>query len=110
MKIARFHPKVKAILREFPEDVKRELGKAIFDLQKGIKLTMPLSKTMASISVGVEELRVKDRSGTYRVFYLARLKNEVLVFHAFQKKTQKTPQNEILLGQKRLKEMLDEKK
>ena len=109
MKIARFHPKVKAILREFPDEIKRELGKAIFDLQKGIKLTMPLSKTMSSISVGVEELRVRDRSSTYRLFYLARLKNEVLVFHAFQKKTQKTPQSEILLGQKRLKEMLDEK-
>jgi phage-related protein len=110
MKIARFHPKVKSILREFPDDVKRELGKAIFDLQKGTKLSMPLSKTMPSISVGSEELRVKDRSGIYRVFYLARFKNEVLVFHAFQKKTQKTPLSEILLGQKRLKEMLNEKK
>jgi phage-related protein len=110
VKIARFHPKVKTILREFPDEVKKELGKAIFDLQKGTKLTMPLSKTMSSVSVGVEELRVKDRSGAYRVFYLARMKNEVLIFHAFQKKTQKTPQGEILLGQKRLKEMLNEKK
>ncbi len=109
MKIARFHPKVKSILRSFPDEVKREFGKAIFDLQKGAKLKMPLSKTMSTVSIGVEELRVKDKTGAYRIFYMARLKNEVLIFHAFQKKTQKTPQNEILLGQKRLKEMLDEK-
>ena len=31
-----------------------------------------------------------------------------LIFHAFAKKTQKTPQHEIALAQKRLKEMLDE--
>ncbi len=109
MKAARFHPKVKAILRQFPDEVKRELGKAILDLQKGAKLNMPLSKSMASVAIGVEELRVKDKAGIYRVFYFARLKDAVLIFHVFQKKTQKTPQGEIWLGQKRLKEMLDEK-
>jgi len=30
-----------------------------------------------------------------------------LIFHAFAKKTQKTPPQEIALAQKRLKEMLD---
>jgi phage-related protein len=30
----------------------------------------------------------------------------VLIFHAFAKKTQKTPDREIELGKKRLKEML----
>jgi hypothetical protein len=36
----------------FPEDVRRELGKAIFDLQKGELLAMPLSRAMASITPG----------------------------------------------------------
>lgn len=71
---------------------------------------MPLSKTMTSVGTGVEELRVKDASGTYRVFYFARLADSILVFHAFQKKTEKTPNEEIRLGQKRLKEMLNEEK
>lgn len=44
------------------------------------------------------------------MFYLARLADEVLVFHAFVKKTEKTPKNEIDAGKKRLKELLDEKK
>jgi len=49
-----------------------------------------------------------DRSGAYRVFYCTRLADSVLIFHAFAKKTQKTPPHEIALAQKRLKEMLDE--
>lgn len=109
MKPAVFHPKARAAIQEFPEEVRRELGKAIFDLQKGEKLGMPLSRTMSSVVVGVEELRVKDRSGIYRVFYYARLADRVLVLHAFQKKTQQTPEHEIDLGKKRFKEMLDEK-
>ncbi len=108
MKAALFHPKARAALKAFPEDVRRELGKAIFDLQKGTKLSMPLSRPMPSLAEGVEELRVKDRMGVYRVFYLAKLTDAVLIFHAFTKKTQKTQPREIALGQKRLKEMLYE--
>ena len=65
MKSAVFHPKARYIVREFPEDVRREFGKVIFDLQKGEKLSMPLSRSMASVASGVEELRVRDRSGAY---------------------------------------------
>jgi len=108
VKPAVFHPKARDAIREFPEDVRREFGKVIFDLQKGEKLSMPLSRPMASIASGVEELRVRDRSGAYRVFYYTKLADSVLIFHAFAKKTQKTPPHEMALAQKRLKEMLDE--
>lgn len=70
---------------------------------------MPLSKPMRSVGQGCEELRVKDSSGIYRVFYFTREAGRILVFHAFVKKTQKTPQHEIELGKKRLREMLYEK-
>jgi len=40
---------------------------------------------------GVEEIRVKDASGIYRVFYLTRLNDRIMVFHAFIKKARKTP-------------------
>ena len=108
MKPAVFHPKAKDAIRDFPEDVRREFGKAIFDLQKGNKLSMPLSRPMPSVARGVEELRIKDRSGAYRVFYYTRLADSVLIFHAFHKKTQKTPPQEVALAQKRLKEILYE--
>lgn len=106
MKPAIFHPRARAVLKSFPEEVRRELGKAIFDLQKGEKLLMPLSRPMHAVAAGVEELRVKDRTGAYRAFYFKRLAGVVLIFHAFEKKTAKTPLHEIALARKRLKEML----
>ncbi len=106
MKPALFHPKALNALRDFPEEIRRELGKAIYDLQKGAKIGMPLSKPMPSVAPGAEELRVKDSSGAYRVFYFTRLARGLLIFHAFAKKAQKTPKHELELGRKRLKEML----
>ena len=108
MKAAAFHPQARDTIRSFPTDVRRELGKAIFDLQAGAKLTMPLSRAMSSVAVGVHELRIRDRAGIYRVFYYTKLVDSILIFHAFAKKTQTTPQHEIVLAQQRLKEMLDE--
>jgi phage-related protein len=60
VKSAVFHPKARDAIRTFPEDVRREFGKVIFDLQKGEKLSMPLSRPMGSVASGVEELRVRD--------------------------------------------------
>ena len=108
MKSALFHPKARDVIRDFPENVRREFGRVIFDLQKGAKLPMPLSRPMPAVASGVDELRIRDSSGAYRVFYYTRLAESILIFHAFSKKTQKTPPHEIALAQKRLKEMLDE--
>jgi len=108
VKAAIFHSSARAAIRLFPEDVRRELGKAIFDLQKGEILTMPLSRAMASIAPGAAELRIRDRSGSFRVLYYTRSARGILVFHAFVKKTQTTPKPEMELGKRRLKELLDE--
>jgi phage-related protein len=89
----------------FGEDERRpcDLG-----FQRGIKLTMPLSRPMPTVAPGVEELRIRDATGAYRVFYYLRDSRGVLVFHAFVKKAQKTPAGEIETGKRRLKELLDE--
>jgi phage-related protein len=84
------------------------IGHAIWELQRGFGLTMPLSRPMAAIGPGVHELRVRDVSGAYRVFYYVRDVRGILVFHAFAKKSQKTPREEIETGRRRLKEMLNE--
>lgn len=110
MKVAVFHRAVREVIRAFPEDVRKEMGKAIRELQKGVVLGMPISKPIQTVESGVFELRVKDESGAFRVFYYLRIKGKVLIFHAFQKKTQKTPDKEIKLGKKRLKELLNEQK
>ena len=62
-------------------------------------------KPMPTIGKGVEELRVWDDSGTYRVIYTARLADAVYVLHAFQKKTQATSKRDIELAKSRYTEL-----
>jgi phage-related protein len=44
---------------------------------------------MSSVAAGVNELRIRDRSGIYRAFYYTKLEDSVLIFHAFVKKLRK---------------------
>ena len=106
--MAIFHPAAREAIRSFPESVRRELGKAIFDLQRGAALGMPLSRPMPSIASGAAELRIRDRSGIYRALYYTSSPQGILVFHAFMKKTRTAPKQDLDLGKKRLKELLYE--
>lgn len=68
---------------------------------------MPNSRPMPTVAAGASELRVKGDDGICKVFYYTADPAGVLVFHAFVKKTQRTPPREIELARKRLKELLD---
>ena len=61
---------------------------------------------MQPIGKGVEEIRVRDETGAYRVVYTARLAEAVYVLHAFQKKTQATSKRDIDLAIERFKELM----
>jgi phage-related protein len=61
---------------------------------------------MPSVGKGVEELRVWDDSGTYRVIYVARLQDAVYVLHAFQKKTKATSKHDLEVAKARYSEMM----
>jgi phage-related protein len=65
-------------------------------------------KPMPSIGKGVEEIRVWDDSGTFRVIYTARLRETVVVLHAFQKKTQATSRQDIELAKRRWAKLVKE--
>ena len=92
--------------RKFPSGVKKEIGDLILWLQFGETLAMPHSRPMPGIGGGCRELRVRGEDGIYRVFYFLKVKDKILVFHAFQKKTQKTLKREIEKGKKKLKEIV----
>jgi phage-related protein len=62
---------------------------------------------MPGAAAGVSEIRIKMGDGSFRAFYYTASARGVLVFHAFVKKTQRTPPLEIDLARKRLKELLD---
>ena len=107
MKDVEFHALALKDLRGFPANVRQAIGQAIRMLQQGEHLPMPISRPFKNVGPGVAELRCRDASGAYRVIYIARIRNKVFVFHAFKKKTQKTPQKEIDTARKRFKEVLD---
>ena len=60
---------------------------------------------MAGIGKGVEEIRVTEDSGAYRVIYVARRVEAVYVLHAFQKKTQATSKRDIEIARRRFAQM-----
>ena len=86
-------------MREFPDDARQDAGYQLDLVQRG---KQPDDfKPMPSIGKGVEELRVWDDSGTYRVIYTARMADFLYVLHAFQKKTQTTSKRDIDIAKER---------
>jgi phage-related protein len=86
-------------LRQFPEDARQDAGYQLEKIQRG---EQPDDfKPMPTIGRGVEELRIWDESGTYRVIYTARLKDCVAVLHAFQKKSRTTSPRDVELARTR---------
>ncbi len=108
MKKVIWHTKAREVISAFPESVRQELGYLLFRMQNGETLGMPHSSPMKTVAVGASELRVRGADGIYRAFYFTKSSNGILVFHAFVKKTPKTPMSEIDVGRKRLKELLED--
>jgi phage-related protein len=95
-------------LRDFPEGARHDAGYALDKVQRG---DQPDDfKPMPAIGKGVEEIRVADRSGAYRVIYFARRVDAVYVLHAFHKKTQATPIKDIEIAKKRFGQLLGGRK
>ena len=93
-------------LREFPEEARQDAGYQLDKVQRG---EQPDDfKPMPSIGRGVEEIRIWDEAGTFRVIYTARIVDTVVVLHAFQKKTQTTSQRDIELARARWSQLTKE--
>jgi phage-related protein len=104
MKPIRFVGDALAELRAFPQAVRQDTGYQLHRVQAG---DQPADfKPMPTIGKGVEELRVRDATGAWRVIYTARLSDAVYVLHAFQKKSQRTARANIEVAQKRFKQMM----
>ena len=98
-------PAARREVRALPERVRADLADALARLDQGQSLSFPLSRSMPGIGAQVHELRLRDRSGAYRVVYALVIEGVVHVLHAFMKKTQATPRRNIELAQARLKEI-----
>jgi phage-related protein len=104
MKPIRFLGDSLKALRDFPRDARHNAGYQLEKVQSG----KPPDdfKPMPAIGKGVEEIRIRDDSGAYRVVYTARLDEAVYVLHAFQKKTQATSKHDIATARQRLVQLM----
>jgi phage-related protein len=104
MKVIRFLGDSRKLLREFPKDARQEAGYQLERIQSG--LSAQDFKPMHAIGAGVEEIRISEGSGVYRVVYTARLAEAVYVIHAFQKKTRATSQRDIEIARQRFRQLI----
>lgn len=65
-------------------------------------------KPMTTVEQGVNEIRVRDETGAFRVIYFAKLSEAVYVLHWFQKKTEKTSKKDLDLATTRYRDLMKE--
>ena len=100
-----FHPKVLAEIESWPADILADYARiAELLMEHGPNLRLPHSRTMGD---ALFELRPRGKSGIGRAFYCFVIGRRAVVLHAFVKKSQQTPDRELKLARKRLKEMLN---
>jgi phage-related protein len=66
-------------------------------------------KPMVTVGSGVQEIRIRDASGAFRLLYVAKFPEAVYVLHCFQKKTQKTNHADLQLAEQRYRDLIQER-
>jgi phage-related protein len=94
-------------LRAFPVAARREAGHPLDQLQQG---RLPDDwKPMTTIGSGVQESRIRDASGAFRLIDVAKFPEAVYVLHCFQTKTQKTSQADLNVAEQRYRDLIQER-
>lgn len=91
-------------LRAFPPSARREAGYQLDRVQHGLEPDD--GKPMKTIGPGVQEIRVREGRGAFRVIYVAKLGDAIYVLHCFQKKTQKTSGHDLHTAEVRYRALL----
>ncbi len=98
-------------VKSFPEEVRRDIGVALYDAQKGDK--SPDAKPFKGVGSGVFEIVTRFDTDTYRTVYAVQIGKRVYILHAFQKKAikgRKTPRQEVDLIKRRYKQAVEMEK
>jgi putative addiction module killer protein len=81
---------------DFLNSLTEQEKKKVFYVLEMLKVHERIStKFIKHIVDGIFELRVEYNGNIYRLFFIFDKENIVVLFNGFQKKSQKTPQNEI---------------
>jgi phage-related protein len=100
-----FNQRVRDEVESWPVGVLADYARLVELLVEfGPDFRMPHSRTMGG---GLFELRPRGREGIGRALYCFVIGQRVMVLHAFVKKTQTTPQRDLDIARKRMKEVRD---
>jgi phage-related protein len=98
-----FHPRVKDEIQSWPAGVLADYARLVELLMEfGPNLRMPHSRAMGG---SLFELRPHGREGIGRAFYCFIVRQRVVILHAFVKKTFETPDRELRIARRRMKEV-----
>ncbi len=98
-----FHDRVRSEVDSWPVDVLADYARLVeLLIEHGPSLRLPHSRAFGE---GLFELRPRGRAGIGRALYCFLVGKRIVVLHAFIKKTQQTPDRELQLARKRMKEL-----
>ncbi len=98
-----FHARVKEEIESWPDGILADYARlAELLIEFGPNLRMPHSRAMGE---GLFELRPRGPEGIGRALYCSVHRQRIVILHAFVKKTQETPEKELRIARKRLKEV-----
>jgi phage-related protein len=94
---------VREWLRGLPANDRRKIGVDLATVQIGWPVAMPLRR---SLGAGLWKVRSSLPSRRIARVLFCVHEDQIFIVHGFIKKTQKTPQDEMELAQKRMKEVM----
>jgi phage-related protein len=98
-----FNARVLAGIENWPDDLLSEFARMLELLMEfGPNIGMPHSRALGG---GLFELRPRGRGGIGRAFYCFAIGRRIVILHAIIKKTQETPEQDLRLSRKRMKEV-----
>lgn len=98
-----FNDQTKVAIFSWPAGILADYRRLIGLMEnEGANLRLPHSRAMGA---GLFELRCKGEEGVARAFYCTMVGREIVVLHSFVKKMQETPDSELKIARKRLKEV-----
>ena len=98
-----FNARVQKDIESWPVGIYADFLRLVSLMENhGADLRMPHSRAMGQ---GLFELRCKGAEGIGRAFYCTMVGREIVILHSFIKKSQETPDREMNIARKRLKDV-----
>lgn len=98
-----FHAQVKKEIEGWPDGILADYARLVELLMDfGPNLRMPYSRPMGG---GLFELRPHGREGKGRALYCFVFGKRIMILHAFLKKTRETPDRDLRVARRRMKEV-----